>query len=87
MHIVNRPKGKDKVGLAVTYFSLPPTPNQGLPAWLSGQVTLPPGAIKDSELVGECCQVFVVSDCQDGSGTYYNWYKVDMLEVLTLTLI
>jgi hypothetical protein len=29
---------------------------------------LPPGAIKDAEGVGECSQVFFVSECQDGAG-------------------
>ena len=28
---------------------------------------LPPGAIKDAEGVGECSQVFFVTDCQDGA--------------------
>jgi hypothetical protein len=28
---------------------------------------LPPGAIKDAECVGDACQVFVVSKCQNGS--------------------
>lgn len=31
---------------------------------------LPPGAIKDAEGVGECSQVFFVSECQDGAGEH-----------------
>ncbi len=30
---------------------------------------LPPGAIKDEEMVGEYVQVFFATDCQDLSGT------------------
>ena len=33
--------------------------------WISGFVELPPGAIKDAEGVGECAQVFFITDCQD----------------------
>lgn len=32
---------------------------------MSGIVEFPPGAMKDAEGVGECLQVFYVSDCQD----------------------
>ena len=35
-----------------------------------GFVMLPPGAIKDAEGVGECSQVFFVSECQDGAGEH-----------------
>ena len=33
-----------------------------------GFVVLPAGAIKDAEGVGDCSQVFFVSECQDGAG-------------------
>ena len=33
-----------------------------------GFVVLPAGAIKDAEGVGNCSQVFSVSECQDGAG-------------------
>ena len=35
--------------------------------WISGFMELPPGAIKDAEGVGDACQVFVVSSCQNGT--------------------
>jgi hypothetical protein len=35
---------------------------------LPGFVVLPAGAIKDAEGVGDCSQVFFVSECQDGAG-------------------
>lgn len=38
-------------------------------SWMSGQVVLPPRGIKDAEIVGECCQLFIVGDCQDNSGS------------------
>ena len=37
-----------------------------------GFVELPAGAIKDAEGVGECAQVFFVSECQDDGGDYCN---------------
>ena len=33
--------------------------------WISGFVELPPGAIKDAEGVGECAQVFFITESQD----------------------
>ena len=35
--------------------------------WITGFVELPPGAIKDAEGVGECAQVFFISEAQNGS--------------------
>ncbi|KDO32654.1 hypothetical protein SPRG_02355 [Saprolegnia parasitica CBS 223.65] len=35
-----------------------------VPTWISGRVLLPPGAVKASESVGSCAQVFVVIGCQ-----------------------
>jgi hypothetical protein len=35
-----------------------------------GFVVLPAGAIKDAEGVGDCSQVFFVSECQDGAGGF-----------------
>mmetsp|Transcript_20730 Transcript_20730/g.29791 ORF Transcript_20730/g.29791 Transcript_20730/m.29791 type:complete len:650 (+) Transcript_20730:96-2045(+) len=60
-----RPQGNDIVGLAAQSFNISSTARMS--GWISGFVDLPPGAIKDAEGVGECCQVFVISDCQNGS--------------------
>mmetsp|Transcript_16597 Transcript_16597/g.23656 ORF Transcript_16597/g.23656 Transcript_16597/m.23656 type:complete len:758 (+) Transcript_16597:192-2465(+) len=38
-----------------------------IPGWISGNLLLPPRAIKDAEGVGLCSQVFFVGDCQPGS--------------------
>jgi centromere protein C len=35
-----------------------------LPGFISGFVSLPPRGIKDAESVGNCTQVFYVSNCQ-----------------------
>ena len=35
-----------------------------MPGWISGFVTLAPKGYKDSETVGDCTQVFFVSECQ-----------------------
>ena len=40
-------------------------------ASLLGFVELPAGAIKDAEGVGECSQVFFVSECQDDGGIIF----------------
>lgn len=37
---------------------------------VSGFLELPPGAIKDDETVGQCSQVYFVSECQDKGGMY-----------------
>uniref|UniRef100_A0A6S8DDY6 Mif2/CENP-C cupin domain-containing protein n=1 Tax=Aureoumbra lagunensis TaxID=44058 RepID=A0A6S8DDY6_9STRA len=41
--------------------------NLCLAAWLSGQLIMPPRAIKDEESVGLCSQVFFVASCQPGA--------------------
>ena len=61
-----RPPGKDKVGSAAQSFNVPEIPRQ-MSGWISGFVELPPQAIKDAEGVGECAQVFFISECQDGA--------------------
>ncbi len=61
-----RPPGKDKVGSAAQSFNVPEIPKQ-MSGWISGFVELPPQAIKDAEGVGECAQVFFISECQDGA--------------------
>lgn len=61
-----RPPGKDVVGVAAQSFNIPEIP-QKMSGWISGFCELPPGGIKDAEGVGECCQVFQVASCQDGS--------------------
>mmetsp|Transcript_25517 Transcript_25517/g.43035 ORF Transcript_25517/g.43035 Transcript_25517/m.43035 type:complete len:639 (-) Transcript_25517:6149-8065(-) len=61
-----RPPGKDVVGVAAQSFNVPEIP-QKMSGWISGFCELPPGGIKDAEGVGECCQVFQVASCQDGS--------------------
>lgn len=62
----NRPRGKDKVGSAAQSFNVPEV-TKHMSGWISGFVTLPAQAIKDAEGVGECAQVFFVSECQDGA--------------------
>jgi len=64
-----RPPGKDKVGFAAQSFNIPEIAGV-MSSWISGFVELPAGAIKDAEGVGECAQVFFISDCQDGSGAF-----------------
>jgi len=44
-----------------------PEINGKMSGWISGYVELPAGAIKDAEGVGECAQVFFISECQDGA--------------------
>lgn len=53
-------------GFAAQTFSLPEISGV-MPGWISGFIELPPGAVKDAEGVGECAQVFAVSDCQEQS--------------------
>ena len=61
-----RPKGKEGVAYAAQSFNV--AENSGvMSGWISGFVELPPGSIKDAEGVGECTQVFFISDCQDES--------------------
>lgn len=61
----DRPKKKASlVGYAAQAFNLPDT-SGFMSSCITGFVELPPGAIKDAEGVGECLQVFYVSDCQD----------------------
>lgn len=55
-----RPKSKQGVGLAAQAFNTPEVPGH-MPGWISGQVVLPPQAIKDAEGVGVCAQVFSVA--------------------------
>ena len=62
-----RPVGKNKVGYAAQSFNIPEIPG-AMSGWITGFVELPPSAIKDAEGVGECAQVFFISDCQDGAG-------------------
>mmetsp|Transcript_18619 Transcript_18619/g.17945 ORF Transcript_18619/g.17945 Transcript_18619/m.17945 type:complete len:798 (+) Transcript_18619:113-2506(+) len=59
----DRPKGKDKVGYAAQSFNIPEVAGV-MSGWISGFVELPPGSIKDAEGVGECSQVFFISECQ-----------------------
>jgi len=61
-----RPKGKSGVGSASQFFAVPEIAGL-MSGWISGFVVLPAGAIKDAEGVGECSQVFFISDCQDES--------------------
>jgi hypothetical protein len=58
----DRPEGKEGAGEAASSFNVPQ--ERTMPAWMSGCVELPPGAIKDQEGTGDCTQVFFVSDCQ-----------------------
>lgn len=51
------------VGVASQAFFTPQMSN-GVPGWISGQVVLPPTAIKDAEGVGACTQLFFVSETQ-----------------------
>jgi hypothetical protein len=69
-----RPSGKLGVGFAAQSFNVPELPNL-MSAWISGYVELPPEAIKDAEGVGECAQVFVVAECQDGAIEVYTAYR------------
>ncbi len=62
----DRPEGKDKVGFAAQSFNVDQI-GSSMSGWISGFVELPAGAIKDQEGVGECAQVFFVSECQDGA--------------------
>lgn len=62
----NRPNSKKHlVGTAAQSFNVKET--DFMSAWISGFVELPPHGIKDPEGVGDCSQVFFVSDCQDGA--------------------
>jgi hypothetical protein len=72
-----RPPGKDKVGFAAQSFNIPEIPSV-MSSWISGFVELPGGAIKDAEGVGECAQVFFISDCQDGTGTSIALYSLSL---------
>jgi len=61
-----RPDGNDTVGSAAQAFNIAPT-GENMPGWISGNLSLPPNAIKDAEGVGECTQVFFVQSCQPGA--------------------
>ena len=61
-----RPTNKLRVGYAAQSFNVAENPGV-MSGWISGFVELPPGSIKDAEGVGECTQVFFISDCQDES--------------------
>jgi len=61
----NRPNNKKHlVGMAAQSFNVKESPSF-MSAWISGFVELPPHGIKDPECVGDCAQVFFVSECQD----------------------
>lgn len=53
-----RPPGKEGVGTAVQSFYSEQM--DACPSWISGQLTLPPVAIKDAEGVGMCSQVKIL---------------------------
>ncbi len=61
-----RPPGKDEVCYAAQSFSVPEI-SGSMSGWISGYIELPAGAIKDAEGVGECAQVFFISECQEGA--------------------
>jgi len=61
-----RRPGKEEVCYAAQSFSVPEIGGK-MSGWISGYVELPAGAIKDAEGVGECAQVFFISECQDGA--------------------
>ena len=62
-----RARGESKaVGLASQAFNVSGMKDH-IPGWISGQLILPPRAIKDAEGVGDCSQVFFVGDCQPNS--------------------
>jgi hypothetical protein len=61
-----RKDGNNKVGFAAQYFNAQAVEGV-LPGWIAGYVELPAGAIKDEETVGQCAQVFFVSECQNGA--------------------
>ena len=53
-------------GFAAQTFNVPEISGV-MPGWISGFIELPPFAVKEAEGVGECAQVFSISDCQAGS--------------------
>ena len=61
-----RPKGHTGVAFASQAFNVEEVPGR-MSSWISGYMELPPGAIKDAEGVGSCCQVFTVAKCQDNT--------------------
>ena len=63
----NRPNNKKHlVGNAAQSFNIKENTNF-MSSWISGFVELPPHCIKDPECVGDCTQVFFVSECQDSA--------------------
>jgi len=63
-----RAKGESKVvGRAAQAFNIPSGESGMMPAWIAGNLCLPPRGIKDAEGVGLCSQVFNVGDCQPES--------------------
>ena len=61
-----RDDDNERVGSAAQAFNIPPS-SDTMPGWISGNLALPPLAIKDAEGVGDCTQVFFVQTCQPGS--------------------
>lgn len=61
-----RPKGHTGVAFASQAFNVEEVPGR-MSSWISGYMELPPGAIKDAEGVGSCCQVFTVAKCQENT--------------------
>jgi hypothetical protein len=61
-----RPDGNELVGSAAQAFNVNSL-SETMPGWISGNLMLPPKAIKDAEGVGECTQVFFVQSCQPGA--------------------
>ena len=54
-------------GIAAQAFVVDNGESRIFPSFISGQLSLPPRAVKDSEGVAMCCQVFNIGNCQDGS--------------------
>lgn len=63
---IERPDGNEMVGSAAQAFNIGPS-SSTMPGWITGNLILPPNAIKDAEGVGECTQVFFVQQCQPGA--------------------
>lgn len=63
----NRPSSKKHlVGLAAQSFNVKEN-SDFMSSWISGYMELPPYCIKDPECVGDCAQVFFVSEGQDNA--------------------
>jgi len=57
------PSPANRGGIAARGFYTGPV-SAVMPGWISGYILLPPKALKESETVGDCTQVFFVGDCQ-----------------------